>query len=62
MGGSFRPLRAPGVSGIDRFYTGRVGLGILKLLTSGGGFIWWIIDAILFGTQSGRDRQGRRIA
>ncbi|MDA9917855.1 TM2 domain-containing protein [Pontimonas sp.] len=47
---------------MDRFYTGRVGLGILKLLTSGGGFIWWIIDAILFGTQSGRDRQGRRIA
>lgn len=51
-----------GYLGIDRFYTGRVGLGILKLLTAGGGSIWWIIDAILFGTRSGRDRQGRRIA
>ena len=51
-----------GYLGADRFYAGRVGLGILKLLTAGGGSIWWIIDAILFGTRSGRDRQGRRIA
>ncbi len=51
-----------GYLGVDRFYAGRAGLGILKLLTAGGGGLWWIIDAILFATKSVRDRQGRRIA
>ena len=51
-----------GYLGVDRFYTGRAGLGVLKLLTAGGGGLWWIIDAILFSTKSVVDRQGRRIA
>jgi len=33
--------------GIDRFYAGRIGLGLLKLITSGGWGIWWLIDVIL---------------
>ncbi len=48
-----------GQFGIDRFYMGYVGLGILKLLTGGGCGIWWLIDVILIATDKLPDSQGR---
>ena len=36
-----------GELGIDRFYLGYTGLGVLKLITAGGFGIWWLIDIIL---------------
>lgn len=38
--------------GVDRFYLGHIGLGILKLLTGGGFGVWWLIDLILIATKN----------
>ena len=44
--------------GIDRFYTGSIGLGILKLITFGGFGLWWLIDLIMLVTGNYRDGDG----
>ena len=49
-------------TGIDRFYLGYTGLGILKLLTCGGFAIWAIIDSILIGMGKMRDAEGNSLA
>jgi hypothetical protein len=41
-----------GTLGVDRFYLGSIGLGVLKLLTGGVFGILWIIDIVLIATKN----------
>jgi TM2 domain-containing membrane protein YozV len=50
-----------GVFGAHRFYVGKIGTGILMLLTLGGLSIWTLIDLILIVAGSFRDKEGRRV-
>ena len=47
--------------GVDRFYTGRRILGILKILTLGGLGIWALIDTILIANGRARDKEGKSL-
>jgi len=40
-----------GSLGVDRFIMGKIGTGILKLITFGGLGIWWLADVILIATK-----------
>lgn len=51
-----------GSLGVDRFYLGSIGLGILKLITAGGCGIWYIIEIILIATGKVRDANGQPLA
>lgn len=51
-----------GVFGIHRFYAGKVGTGILMLVTFGGLGIWALIDFVMIVVGSFKDKQGRVLA
>ena len=51
-----------GELGIDRFYLGYIGTGILKLITCGGLGIWWLIDLIMIATGKLKPKEGSEYA
>lgn len=44
--------------GIHRFYVGKIGTGILMLLTLGGLGIWALVDIIMIAVGSFKDKNG----
>lgn len=48
-----------GVLGVHRFYVGKIGTGILQLITGGGLGIWYLVDLILIIVGRFRDADGR---
>ncbi|MBN1125229.1 MAG: TM2 domain-containing protein [Sedimentisphaerales bacterium] len=53
-------LLLPGL-GIHRFFVGKIGSGILFLLTAGGCGIWWLIDLIILVMGNFTDAEGRPV-
>jgi TM2 domain-containing membrane protein YozV len=50
-----------GVFGAHRFYVGKIGTGILMILTIGGLGIWAMIDLIMVLLGVFRDKEGARV-
>lgn len=48
-----------GTLGVDRFYLGKIGTGIFKLITGGGLGLWWLIDLIMIATGKMKDSKGK---
>ncbi|WP_424769360.1 TM2 domain-containing protein [Paenibacillus sp. sgz302251] len=44
--------------GIHRFYVGKIGTGILQLITLGGFGIWSLIDLVVIIVSKFKDKQG----
>jgi TM2 domain-containing membrane protein YozV len=47
-----------GMLGAHRFYVGKVGTGILQILTFGGLGFWVMVDFIMIATGNFKDKQG----
>jgi TM2 domain-containing membrane protein YozV len=51
-----------GVLGVHRFYVGKIGTGILQIVTLGGFGIWTLIDFIMILVGKFTDKQGQPLA
>ncbi|GID93405.1 TM2 domain-containing protein [Actinoplanes sp. NPDC049668] len=51
-----------GALGVHRFYVGKVGTGILMLITFGGLGVWTLIDFIMIAIGKFSDKQGLALA
>jgi hypothetical protein len=50
-----------GIFGAHRFYVGKIGTGLLMLLTMGGLGIWYLVDVVMIAAGGFRDSQGRLV-
>lgn len=50
-----------GINGVHRFMTGKVGTGVLMLLTLGGCGIWTLVDLIVIATGGYKDGDGNLV-
>lgn len=50
-----------GVFGAHRFYVGKIGTGLLQLVTLGGFGLWYLYDLITIASGEFRDVDGRRV-
>jgi TM2 domain-containing membrane protein YozV len=51
-----------GYFGAHRFYAGKIGTGILQLVTFGGCGIWYVVDLIMVIVGKFTDSEGKVIA
>lgn len=50
-----------GMFGAHRFYTGKIGTGLLMLCTMGGFGIWYLVDNVMIASGGFRDAQGKLV-
>jgi TM2 domain-containing membrane protein YozV len=50
-----------GFFGVHRYYVGKVGTGVLQLLTFGGLGVWWFLDLLVILLGGFTDKEGRLI-
>ena len=50
-----------GVLGIHRFYVGKIGTGVLMLITLGGLGVWFLVDLLLVVTGQFTNKDGQKI-
>ena len=50
-----------GVLGVHRFYVGKIGTGVLMLITLGGFGVWFLVDLLLVVTGQFTNKDGQKI-